>query len=59
MGARHTVYSMCVCVRVWVFRAIMGICECRVQVIDAGMLETGRQSDWPSASVKRGGGGED
>lgn len=32
----------------------MGICECWVQVIDAGTLETGRQSDWPSASVKRG-----
>lgn len=25
-----------------------------VQVIDAGTLETGRQSDWPSASVKMG-----
>lgn len=42
----------------------MGICECWVQVIDAGTLQTGRQSDWPSASVKRGeqrkgGGGED
>lgn len=32
----------------------MGICECRAQVIDAGTLETGRQTDWPSASVKRG-----
>lgn len=36
----------------------MGICECWVQVIDAGTLKTGRQSDWPSASIKRGGGGK-
>lgn len=31
----------------------MGRCECQVQVIDAGTLKTGRQSDWTSASVKR------
>ena len=50
MGARH----VC-CTRMCVgFRAIMGICEWWVQVIDAGTLETGRQSDWPSASIKRG-----
>lgn len=36
----------------------MGICECWVQVIDAGTLETGRQSDWPSASVREGEGEE-
>lgn len=47
------VVSLCVCVCVG-FRAIMGICECWVQVIDAGTLETGRQSDWPCASLKRG-----
>ncbi len=47
---------MCVCVYVCVcvcFKAIMRICECLVQVIDAGTLETGRQSDWLSASIKR------
>lgn len=36
----------------------------RYQVIDAGMLQTGGQADWPIASVRgmcgeHGGGGED
>lgn len=44
-------YDVSVCVG---FRFIMGICERGVQVIDAGTLRPGRQSDWPSASVKRG-----
>lgn len=40
------------------FSAIMGICECDcVQVIDAGMLETGRQSQRHHASIEMGGGG--
>lgn len=34
----------------------MGICEGWVQVIDAGTLEAGRQTERPSASLKRGGG---
>lgn len=42
---------MCVCVG---FRVIMGMCECWIQVINAGTLESGRQSDGRSANVKRG-----
>lgn len=42
---------VCVCV---CFRVIMGMCECWIQVINAGTLEPGRQSDGHRAKVKRG-----
>lgn len=62
MGFRKCVYAplsngcvferaLCVCV---CFRVIMGMCECWIQVINAGTLESGRQSDGRSANVKRG-----
>lgn len=42
---------VCVCV----LEPLWEYCECWVQVIDAsGTLESGRQSNWPDASLKRG-----
>lgn len=53
MGVCLKGHYVCVCVCVG-FRVIMGMCECWIQVINAGTLESGRQSDGRSANVKRG-----